>query len=184
MLRILIFGAAGSGATTVAKKISDILEISHFDSDEYYWIKTDPPYRVKQPLIERQKNLKADLEKERNWVVSGSLHAWGAFISELLTHAVFLYVPKALRMQRLADREQTRYGHRIREGGDMFEHHRAFMEWAASYDDETSTSSRTKLKHLNWKDSLPCPVFEIQNDEAVDVIVRKILKECLSSQNI
>lgn len=175
MHRILIFGAAGSGTTTLAKKLSESLNISHFDSDEYYWVKTDPPYTIKSDVIERQTKLKADLEKEKNWVASGSLHSWGTFIAEMLTQAVFLYVPTEARMRRIKLREQKRFGDRIEEGGDMYEHHQAFLDWAASYDDTNHSSSRTKAKHLTWANSLSSPVLRIDGDEAINIVLKRVL---------
>lgn len=174
MSKILIFGAAGSGTTTLANKVSQILKIEHFDSDYYYWEKTDPPFTTKIPLIERQSNLKNDLLKTQNWIVSGSVHSWGSFIADMLTHAIFLYVSKEERMKRIVLREYTRYGARIEPGGDMHEHHQSFLEWAASYDDDNNKTSRTKEKHLDWASSLQCPVLKIENDNC-DVALERMI---------
>lgn len=40
MARIYIFGAAGSGVTTLGKELSSSLSIPTFDIDDYYWQKT------------------------------------------------------------------------------------------------------------------------------------------------
>ena len=48
MARIHVMGAAGSGTTTLAQALSSRLRVPHFDSDEYYWIPTVPPYRIKR----------------------------------------------------------------------------------------------------------------------------------------
>ena len=35
--RVHIFGASGSGTTTIAQAVSEKLGYKHFDSDDYYW---------------------------------------------------------------------------------------------------------------------------------------------------
>ena len=39
---IHIFGASGSGTTTLAEKISRELGYFHLDTDDYFWLPTDP----------------------------------------------------------------------------------------------------------------------------------------------
>ena len=41
---IHIFGASGSGTTTLAEKISRELGYFHLDTDDYFWLPTDPPF--------------------------------------------------------------------------------------------------------------------------------------------
>lgn len=53
---IHILGASGSGTTTLAKVLSDELGYAHFDSDDYFWIPTEPPFTTKRPLDERVEN--------------------------------------------------------------------------------------------------------------------------------
>lgn len=175
MPKILIFGAAGSGCTTLGKKLADKLGIRFIDSDDYYWLPSDPPYTVPRPVEEKQSKLKADITQLSDWIVAGSLHNWGGFIVEYLTHAVFLYVPHDERMKRLKLREQKRFGARIEPQGDMAAKHMAFMEWASSYDDNDAQTSRTRKKHLDWATTLPCPVIKIEGCDSMAANLRKIL---------
>ena len=46
-MKILIFGASGSGTTTLANEIETRTDFKHLDVDEYYWEKTNPPYQIK-----------------------------------------------------------------------------------------------------------------------------------------
>ena len=39
---IHIFGASGSGTTTLAEKTSRELGYFHLDTDDYFWLPTDP----------------------------------------------------------------------------------------------------------------------------------------------
>jgi adenylate kinase family enzyme len=62
MNRIHIFGASGSGTTTLGKALANRLTIAFFDSDDYYWQKTDPPYRESYPKEERAQKLLKDIK--------------------------------------------------------------------------------------------------------------------------
>jgi len=44
---IIVFGASGSGTTTLAKELARVLNFAHFDADDYYWQKQDN--KGKQP---------------------------------------------------------------------------------------------------------------------------------------
>ena len=43
---IHIFGASGSGTTTIAEKVCEHTGYSHFDSDSYFWLPTQDPFTV------------------------------------------------------------------------------------------------------------------------------------------
>lgn len=58
-----IFGASGSGTTTLAKAIYETFGHTHLDTDDYFWVPTDPPYTTKRTPRKRQKLLKADIIK-------------------------------------------------------------------------------------------------------------------------
>jgi hypothetical protein len=42
--RIHIFGASGSGTTTLGAAIADRYGYAHLDVDQYFWMPTDPPF--------------------------------------------------------------------------------------------------------------------------------------------
>lgn len=51
--RIHFFGAAGVGVTTLGKEVAAKLEIPHFDSDDYGWEPTNPPFQKRLPVSKR-----------------------------------------------------------------------------------------------------------------------------------
>ena len=60
----------------------------------------------------------------------------------------------AIRIDRLKRRERERFGNRIDLGGDMYENHREFIDWAASYD-RGGLDMRSKSKHVYlWRRTL------------------------------
>ena len=42
--RIHILGASGSGTTALGQALAEHLRCPHFDTDDYFWLPTDPPY--------------------------------------------------------------------------------------------------------------------------------------------
>lgn len=161
--RIHILGASGSGTTTLGKELSHALGYKHFDTDDYFWIKTDPPYTTKRPLEERIDLINKDIRNNDQWILTGSLCGWGDVFIPTFDLVIYLRIPKEVRMKRLLDREKTRYGTEIDEGHVMHTAHKEFMNWASKYDDG-DLDIRSKRLHYNWLESLNCKVLRIEND--------------------
>ncbi|NLE07971.1 MAG: hypothetical protein GX631_01790 [Dehalococcoidales bacterium] len=154
--RIHVFGASGAGTTTLGKALAERLHIRHLDTDDFFWMKTEIPYQVPRPTLERIGLLKKELKKETDWVLSGAVINWGNFAIPLFTLAVFLWIPHNLRMQRLQEREIMRYGiDAISPGGWFYRNHCEFMEWAARYD-TAGSEMRSSVQQEEWSRLLPC----------------------------
>ena len=106
-IRIHVFGASGSGTTTLGSYLARELKILHLDSDVYYWKQTDPPYVEKNDPAHRIELMRRDSRHAESWVLSGSLCSWGDALLSEFTLAVFLYVEPGIRMARLLAREQS-----------------------------------------------------------------------------
>ena len=159
--RIHVFGASGSGTTTLAKNIASSLRYAHFDADDYYWEKTAIPYTKKRSVEERVLLLKADMAKCQRWILSGSMCSWGEVFIPLYELVIFIRLPKDIRLQRIERREIAKFGEEaIRPGGNRHELYKAFMDWAASYD-EGGLSTRSLALHEHWLSKLTCPVLKI-----------------------
>ena len=50
---IHLFGASGSGTTTLGSALSERLGFRHMDTDDYYWLPPDPMFTLKRPVPER-----------------------------------------------------------------------------------------------------------------------------------
>lgn len=132
MAHIHVLGASGSGTTTLGRATAEKLGVPHFDSDDFFWLPTDPPFTTPRDPEERIALLLPKLPPDQGWVFSGSALKWGRPIEPLYDLIVFLRIDPALRMERIKRREAARYGDRIRPGGDMAVKSQEFMEWAAS----------------------------------------------------
>lgn len=174
---IHIFGASGAGTSTLGKYISDQLGFFFMDTDDYFWKETDPPYMLKRERSDRIKLMKNDIEKHENIVISGSLVDWGDELIPLFTLAVRVETDTAIRLGRLEQRERKKFGARIDIGGDMYENHHDFMEWAAAYDCG-GLDMRSKRKHNEWQKQLRCPLILVDGSLSVgenfDIVWRKL----------
>jgi adenylate kinase family enzyme len=70
--KIHILGASGSGTSTLGRALSARFGIPHFDSDDFYWMPTDPPFSVKRPLSRRISYIDETLRANDSWIISGS----------------------------------------------------------------------------------------------------------------
>lgn len=110
---------------------------------------------------------------QRGVVISGSLTGWGDPLIPRFTHAIRLNTPTEVRIERLRQREYAHFGERIREGGDMYENHRDFLDWAAQYD-TGDASMRSKACHDEWQKTLPCPLTIIPGAMPLERLERGI----------
>lgn len=108
--RIHVVGASGAGTTTLGRALAVRLACAHLDTDAYFWLPTDPPFREIRDCAERQALLGADLRRHDAWVLSGSLCGWGDVFIPLFDLVVFLSLAPHVRMARLMARERERYG--------------------------------------------------------------------------
>ena len=176
---IHLFGASGSGTTTLGRAIADALGLAHLDTDDYFWLPTDPAYTDKRPIPERLAMMNADVDAaEKGAVISGSLTGWGDPLIPRFTLAVRVVTATDVRLDRLRAREYAHFGERILEGGDMHQNHEEFIAWAAQYDTGEVTM-RSRACHDAWQKTLPCPVLVVDgaDDLAANVArIREMLK--------
>lgn len=174
--KIHIFGASGSGTTTLGQALSSKLNIVHFDTDNYYWESTIPPFQAKRNIEERIKLLSGDLSRYDRWILTGSLCGWGDVFIPKFDLAVFLYIPPELRIKRLMERERKRYGEKIDKDGSIYASYNEFIDWASKYDTGDETI-RSKILHEKWIKKLECRVVRLEGDLAIDQKVNALLKE-------
>jgi adenylate kinase family enzyme len=172
--RVHILGASGSGTTTLGGALAEQLAVPCHDTDAFYWLPTDPPFREKREVSERCRRLRAALSQSESWVLSGSLCSRGhQFVSDFTT-VVFVELDPAIRMARLREREIRRYGvERLQPGGDLHAEHLAFIRWAAKYE-EPHSDGRSRAVHERWLAELPatCQVLRVRSERPVDELAR------------
>src|ERR1051325_6113930 len=126
--RVGITGAPGCGVTTLGGMLAAALGAVHVDTDDFLWVRTDPPYQRKREVAERRRQMAAEQARSGRWVISGTLDSWAEGIADEADLIVFLDAPTEIRMERLREREHARFGEALLPGGAMDETHREFME--------------------------------------------------------
>ena len=174
---IHIFGASGSGSTTLANAVATATSLRHVDVDDYYWLPTDPPFQLKRQPDDRLRLISADLDASSNgWLLSGSLCGWGDPLIARFRLVVFLTLTSEIRLERLRYREAARYGpSRLSAGGDLEAHHREFMAWASEYD-AGGLDVRSRLRHESWLSQVPCPVLRLDTHESLERLCAAVLE--------
>lgn len=164
---IHIFGASGSGTTTLAQKICSELDFFFMDTDDYFWLPTNPRYTQKRPCEERILMMRQDIENAEHVVISGSLADWGDELIPLFTLAIRMETDTKIRIDRIKLREKEKFGSRIEAGGDMYQQHLDFIEWATAYD-TGGVNIRSKAKHDEWQKLLPCKVLQLDGADCLE----------------
>jgi adenylate kinase family enzyme len=166
--RIHIVGASGSGTTSLAVEIARRYGYRHLDTDDYYWLRTIPPYREKRPEEERLALLRQAFCESKAWVLSGSLCGWGDPLISEFELVVFLMVPTPVRLARLRVRERARYGRQaIAPGGELHGAHVEFLDWAGRYD-TGGLEMRSRALHEAWLAAVSCLVIRLEGELSAD----------------
>jgi uridine kinase len=173
-MHINIFGASGSGVTTMGQALSKKLDYSYFDSDHYFWFLSDPPFTERRPPEERNALINKEMAGKEHWILGGSVINWNN--NWQFDLSVFLYIPQELRLQRLKDREYERYGDIIYTYKERNRLYNEFIEWARGYD-ELITNSRSLHSHKNWMNNLKTPLLVIEGDTTIEGRVEAVLKK-------
>lgn len=172
--RLHVFGASGSGTSTFGRAWADRYGHKHLDTDDFYWMPTEPPFQQKRPAPERIRLLKQAFEEAGSWILTGSMVSWGEPLIDSFPLAVFVYTPFNLRLERLIAREEARYGAEALEpGGVRYDAHMAFIEWAASYD-TGGPEIRSLKMHEAWIERLPCPVVRVSGTDSTETQIEQV----------
>lgn len=174
---IHIYGASGAGTSTLGKKICVELGYTFMDTDDYYWLPTDPPYTVAREVEKRLELMKAELFHSENAVISGSLVDWGNELIPYFSLAIRLETEVEIRINRLKKREKEELGERIAPGGDMYRPHLEFLEWARAYD-TGGINMRSKAMHDEWRKLLLCEQITLDGADDLEQNFERV-KSCI-----
>ena len=75
VLKLFIIGAAGSGKTTLARRIGRLLGLEMTNLDDLFWVNNGKNYGVKRPESERDALFRDVLRKE-SWIIEGAYVEW------------------------------------------------------------------------------------------------------------
>ena len=98
-----MFGASGSGTTTLGREAAKRLGFPHFELDDYlFYPDTEIPCSAVRPREERIRLLMSDISKYPHFVMSGSMDSYNATFVPMFGLAALVFAPAEIRAERIA----------------------------------------------------------------------------------
>lgn len=168
---IHIFGASGSGTTTLAKAISKQFGFHFIDTDDAIWEKTDPPFSKRKSRAKSREYVEKQLDRHEHSVISGAFVGWGDCFKERVDLFVYLHLPLPVRLERIQKREYNRFGSRILPGGDLYQQHTDFLDWVSQYE-QAGKDVRGQKQHEAWLEDVSVPVIRITDVLTIEELLK------------
>ena len=106
------------------------------------------------------------MENRENLVVAAVKGDYGDRLVSLITHVVYIDVPKEIRIRRVKARSYRQFGDRMRQGGDLYEEENRFFNMV---------ERRSEQETEKWLDTLSVPIVRLDGlkstDENVDHVI-------------
>ena len=99
-MKILIIGIVASGKTTLAKKLSSKLNITHYEIDNI--VHDDLNKRKRTP--EEQKEIIEQIDKQTDWIIEGTLRKNLYYLLDMADQIIYLDIPLQTRKIRIFTR--------------------------------------------------------------------------------
>lgn len=99
-MKILIVGIVASGKTTMAKRLSKLLNIEHYEIDS---IVHDDINNVKRSESE-QKKIFNKIDKNDSWIIEGTLRKHLFYLCDMADVIIYMDIPVGVRKVRILTR--------------------------------------------------------------------------------
>lgn len=168
--KIIICGGNGAGKSTLGKALSLKTGWIFKDIEDYYFPKSNSeyPYEIQRTEEEVIDLLYKDLCKEDNLIFASVRGNHNPKTAAMFTCAVFVSVPKEIRMKRVRERSYAKFGDRALEGGDLYEREEAFFNIVKNRTDKTVT---------DWLETMDIPIITVDGTKKTEENIITILKE-------
>lgn len=168
--RIIVCGGNGAGKSTLGKMLAEDLGWTFRDIEEYYFPvnNTDYNYLEARTKEEVSKLLLADMKEHENFILASVKGEFGFEVSELFTCAILIEVPKELRMERVRERSNQKFGDRMLPGGDLYEKEELFFDMVEKRPEDYTT---------RWLETVDMPIICVDGTKAIEDNVVKIKEE-------
>ena len=169
---ILVCGLNGAGKSTLAKALAKRLNLQFIDIEDIYFSKQDNPnypYEKSRPYEEVVSLLTNIINGENDFVLASVA---GGFGDEFISHlrcAIYIEVPKEIRLKRVYDRSYILFGEKSCKGGEFFEQIMSFHNFCASRDENLVN---------DWLSTICCPIIKVDGTlpicDNVNLIAEKL----------
>ena len=165
---ILICGLNGSGKSTFGKALAKEINAAFKDIEDYYFPNrravdayTDP--RSKEEVSELLLNDLLVLDK----IVLAAVKAdYSKEIENMFSKAIYIEVPKDIRLKRVWERSFEKFGNRMLKGGDLYEAENAFFHMVEKRPDSFVEE---------WLSKLSIPVIKIDATHSIEDNVDSVI---------
>ena len=155
-LNLLVFGAPGSGVSTLCKNLSKALNFQYVSLRN----RCEPPDSGDPISINNQElaKLHRQLRETKGYIVDGS-PCQSDFSTREMDGIIYLMTPRVQRLQRIRDRELAAQGERIlEEGCKEFKIFNRFMYWVSQFD-QAGIDRESKILHQKFLNSISTPIL-------------------------
>lgn len=168
--RIIVCGGNGAGKSTLGKRLATELGWTFKDIEKYYFPinSTDYNYSEARTKEEVSELILADMKEHENFVLASVKGEFGSEVSKLFTCAILIEVPKELRMERVRERSNQKFGDRMLPGGDLYEKEEQFFDMVEKRPEDYTTK---------WLETVDMPVIRVDGTKAIEDNVVKIKEE-------
>lgn len=168
--RIIVCGGNGAGKSTLGKRLAIELGWTFKDIEEYYFPVNNTNYNYAQARTKEQVSelLLADMKKYEDFILASVKGEFGSEVSQLFTCAILIEVPKALRMERVRNRSNQKFGDRMLPGGDLYEKEEQFFDMVEKRPESYTTK---------WLETVDMPIIRVDGTCAIEANVVKIKEE-------
>ena len=166
-MRIIICGLNGAGKSTTGRTLAKALKYDFRDIEDYYFLKTDKEYEFSVQRTEEEVTelLFKDLRDMENVVLASVRGNYSVEIEKLFDLAIYIEIPKEIRMARVRKRSNDKFGDRMLPGGDLYESEERFFKMV---------DGRSEDHARAWLTDLACPVIYIDGTDEIDNNVAEI----------
>lgn len=170
MNKLIICGGNGAGKSTLGKALAEKTGWVFRDIEDYYFPKTcaEYAYAVSRTEEEVAQLLYEDLKKYDNLILASVRGNYSKEIEAMFTCAVYVSVPKEIRMKRVWERSYKKFGDRMLEGGDLYEKEKGFFDMIEKRSDKTVT---------DWLDTIDIPIITVDGTQDTKDIVAEIISK-------
>ena len=172
--RIIVCGGNGAGKSTLGKRLAVELGWTFKDIEEYYFPVSDMNYNYAHARTKEQVSelLLADMKEHENFILASVKGEFGSEVLKLFTCAILIEVPKELRMERVRDRSNQKFGDRMLPGGDLYEKEVQFFDMVEKRPEDYTT---------RWLETVDMPIIRVDGTCMIEANIIKI-KEILLEQ--
>jgi len=164
--RIWILGTSGSGKTFLAKKLSDDLNIKHYDLDDIFWFRK---YDKKRNERDRIKIL-SKICKTEKWIIEGVFSSWVDKAIKRSDLVIWLDIHPSIMIWRVI----SRFFKRRREHKESFKDLFVLIKYVISYRNKNQSAGYYKHKRLIEKHKVN--FICIKNKKELNKFLRRISK--------